>query len=116
MNLNELAVRVIAALLVKRGLGRTGADDRVGRLAKNCPVASRGDNDGIGRKGANFHAAQIHGADAAADAASIEHRGEELPMLILLDLAFGFVAPDLFVERIEKLLAGGCAGERGAVI
>ncbi len=37
-------------------------------------------------------------------------------MLVLLHLALGFVAADLFVERVEKLLAGGCSGEGGAVI
>ncbi len=37
-------------------------------------------------------------------------------MLVLLHLAFGLVAPDLLVERIKKLLAGGRSGERGAVI
>ncbi len=36
-------------------------------------------------------------------------------MLELLDLALGFVTADLLVERVEKLLAGGGAGERGAV-
>ena len=36
-------------------------------------------------------------------------------MLELADLAFGFVAAHLLVERVEKLLAGGGAGEGGAV-
>ena len=60
--------------------------------------------------------AQIHGADAAADAVSVEHGGEEFPVLVLLHLAFGFVAPHLLIERIKQLLARGRAGERGAVI
>ena len=34
----------------------------------------------------------------------------------LLDLALGLVAAHLLVERVEQLLAGGCAGERGAVV
>ncbi len=33
----------------------------------------------------------------------------------LRDFAFGFVAPHLFVERVQKLLARGGAGEGGAV-
>jgi hypothetical protein len=37
-------------------------------------------------------------------------------MLVLPDLPFGFVAPDLLVERVEELLAGGGAGEGGAVV
>ena len=35
---------------------------------------------------------------------------------VLGDLAFGFVAAHLLVERVEQLLAGGGAGEGGAVI
>ena len=37
-------------------------------------------------------------------------------MLVLLDLALGFVAPHLLIERIEKLLSGGGAGERRTVV
>ena len=33
-----------------------------------------------------------------------------------VDFAFGFVAADLLVEGVEKLLAGGGAGEGGAVV
>ena len=35
---------------------------------------------------------------------------------VLGDLAFGLVAAHLLVERVEKLLAGGGAGKRGAVV
>ena len=41
---------------------------------------------------------------------------KKFPVLVLLDLAFGFVAPHLLVERVKKLLAGGRAGECGAVV
>ena len=51
-----------------------------------------------------------------ADALGVEDGGEELPAFVLLDLAVGFVAADLLVERVEELLAGGGAGEGGAVI
>ena len=37
-------------------------------------------------------------------------------MLVLLYLAFGLVAADLLVERVEKLLAGGGSSEGGAVV
>ena len=37
-------------------------------------------------------------------------------MLVLLDLAFRFIAPHLFVQSIEKLLAGSGAGERCTVV
>ncbi len=116
MHLNEFAVGVVATLLVKRRLRRSGAHNRVRRLAKDRAVAAGGDDDGVGWEGADFHAAQIHGADAAADAVSVEHGGKKFPVLVLLYLAFGFVAADLFIERIKQLLAGGRAGERSAVV
>ena len=75
-----------------------------------------GDDDGVGREGTHFHGAQIHGANAAADAVGIEHGGEEFPVLELSNLAFGLVPAHLLVERVEKLLAGGGAGEGGAVV
>ena len=55
-------------------------------------------------------------ADAAAVALVVEDGGEELPALVLGDLALGLVAADLLVERVEQLLAGGGAGEGGAVV
>ena len=115
MDLNELAVGVIASLLIERRLRRTGADHRVRGPAENGAVAAGGDDDGVGREGANFHGAQIHGANAATDAVGIEHGGEKFPVLELADFAFGLVAAHLFVERVEKLLAGGGAGEGGAI-
>ena len=47
---------------------------------------------------------------------SVEHGGEKFPVLVLLDLAFGLVAANLLVERVEKLLAGGRSGKGGAVV
>src|SRR6266446_1609307 len=116
MNLNELAVRVVTALLIERGLCRSGAHNRVGGLAEDGANAAGCDDDGIGREGAHFHRSQIHRADAAANAVRVEHGRKKLPVLVLLYLAFGFVTADLLVESIEKLLAGGCSGERGAII
>ncbi len=55
-------------------------------------------------------------ADAAADAVLVDDGGEELPGFVLGDLAFGFVAAHLLIERVQQLLAGGGAGKRGAVV
>src|SRR5208337_2396193 len=115
VNLNELAVGVVAALLIKRGLRRPGTHHRIGGLAEDGANAARADDDGVGREGANFHRPQIHRADAAANALPVKHGREKLPVFVLLDLAFGLVAADLLVERVEKLLTGGCSGEGGAV-
>ena len=73
MNLNKLTVRVVAALLIESGLRRSGTHDRIGRLAEDGANAAGRDDDGVGREGADFHAAQIHRTDAAADTVSVEH-------------------------------------------
>ena len=83
MNLDELAIRVIAALLIKRRLRRPGADDRVRGLAKDGADAAGRDDNGVGREGLDLHRAQIHGADAAAHAIAVEHRREKFPVLVL---------------------------------
>ncbi len=64
----------------------------------------------------SLHGAEVQGADAAAGAVGVEDGGEELPAFVLGDFAFGLVAADLLVERVEELLAGGGSGEGGAVV
>src|SRR5581483_6259677 len=115
MDLNELAVRIKASLLEKRGLCGSGTDDRVGGFSKNRTDAAGSDDDGVSRKGRDFHAAQVHGADAAADAVAVEHGGEEFPGLVLGDFSFRLVAAHLLVERIQKLLARSGSGKCRAV-
>ena len=116
VDLDELAVGVVGALLVEGGLGGAGADDGVGGLAEDGSVAAGADDDGVGGEGAGLHGAEVHGADAAAGAFAVEDGGEELPAFVLGDFAFGFVAADLLVEGVEELLAGGCSGKGGAVV
>ena len=116
MDLDELAVGVVRPLLIERGLRRSGADHGIRGLAEDGADAAGGNDDRVGREGLHLHAAQVHGADATADALVIDHGGEEFPGFVLGDFAFGLVAAHLLVERIEQLLAGGGAGKRGAVV
>src|SRR6478752_2041142 len=116
MDLNELSVGVEATLLIQGRLRRSGADHGVSGLAEDRANAAGGDNDRVSREGADFHGAQVHGADPATDFLSVEHGREELPVLVFLYFSFRLVAPDLLIERIEKLLPGRCTGERGAVV
>src|SRR5271167_767188 len=115
MHLDELAIRVVRALLINSRLCRAGADHRVGALAEDGPDTAGSENDRVGREGADLHGPQVHCTDAAAELAAVEHGGEKLPAFILLHLAFGLIAADLLVERVEKLLAGGRAGKSGAM-
>src|SRR6478672_4205418 len=115
MNLNKFAVSVIAALLVKRGLRRSGADNGVGRFTKNCANDAGGHDDGVGREGANFHAAQVQSADASAHAICVKDRAQDRPMLVFGDAALCFITANLLVQRIKKLLACGSAGKCRAI-
>src|SRR6202042_2999141 len=45
----------------------------------------------------------------------VEDGGEELPAFVLFDFAFVFESPDLLIQGIQQLLAGGGSSERGAV-
>ena len=102
-------------MLVQSGLRGPRADNGVRRFTEDGSDAAGRDDDGFGGERSNFHAAQVHGADAAADVIGIENCGEEFPSFVLGNLAFGFVAAYLLIERVQKLLAGGGAGKRSAV-
>src|SRR6185503_13460022 len=115
VHLDELAIGVESALLVQSGLCGSCTDDRVGGLAKDCPVAASADDDRVSREGACLHGAKIHGGDATANALCIQNGGEKLPAFVLGDLTLRLVAANLFVQRIKELLPGGGACERGAV-
>ena len=116
MDLDEFAVGVVGALLEDGGLGGAGADDGVGALAEDGADAAGGEDDGVGGEAAQLHGAEVEGGDAAGCAFGVEHGGEELPAFVFFDFAVGFVAADLLVEGVEQLLAGGGAGEGGAVV
>src|ERR1700724_3528183 len=116
MYLYEFAVGVIASLLVESRLRGTRAAHRVGAPAKNRPHPAGRHDDRVGRKCANFHRAQIHGADPAADALRVKHRRKKFPRLVLLDLAFGLVTPHLLIKGVKKLLAGGGSGKSSAMV
>ncbi|MCU1226923.1 MAG: hypothetical protein JWQ42_5016 [Edaphobacter sp.] len=116
VDLDELAVGVEGTLLVEGRLRAAGADDGVGGFPEDGSVAAGADDDGIGGEGADLHAAEIHGSDAAAGSLGVEDGGEELPAFVLGDLALGLVAADLLVEGVEELLAGSGSSEGGAVV
>src|SRR5579872_6957812 len=116
MNLDELSIRVIASLLIQRGLRRTSAHDRVGGLSEDRANAAGRDDDRVCGESAHLHGTQIHGAYAAADLVGIEHGREKFPVLVFLDLAFGFVAAHLLIECVKKLLTGGGSRECRTVV
>ncbi len=86
-------------------LRAAGADDGVCGFAEDGSVAAGADDDGVCGERPGVHGAEIHGGDTAAGAFGVEDGGEELPAFVLGDFAFCFVAADLLVEGVEKLLA-----------
>ena len=66
MHLDEFAIGVIRALLEHGRLRGTGADHGVGALAENGADAAGGEDNRVGREGAQLHGAQIERRDAAA--------------------------------------------------
>src|SRR5258708_14039563 len=114
MDLDELAVGVVRALLEDCSLCRTGADDRVGAFAENGADSASGEDDGVGRESAEFHGAQIESGDAAGRALGIDDGREEFPSPVLLALAFRLVAAELLIARVESLLLRRCALQSGA--
>ena len=116
MHLDEFAVGVVSALLIKRCLRRAGADHGVCGFPKNRANAASRDDDCVRRKGPHFHRAQVHGANAATHTPPVEHCRQKFPMLVLLDLALGLIPAHLLIERVKQLLPRGRARECGAVI
>ena len=115
MDLDELGVAVFGPGLKRAAGGAAGAGHRHGRAAVDQAAAARGDDHGVGRKGADLHRHQVLPDAAAADAVVVEDRTEKIPELVLLDLAGHFPAADLFVQGVEQLLAGRGAGEGRAL-
>ena len=128
MDLDELAVRVAGALLVDGARGGARVDDRVRRFPEDDAASAGGKTHRLAGEGLNLHGLEVLRDDAARDVALVEHEPEEVPELPLADhpLALdgdavlvldldGLVATHLLVERVEQLLAGGGAGERGAM-
>ncbi len=115
MHLNELAIGVASALLEERRLGGAGADHGIRGVAEDSADSAGAENDGVRGERADFRGAQIHGADAARDASVVENSGEERPAFEFLHAVERFVTADLLIERVQQLLAGGGAGERGAI-
>src|ERR1700674_4266563 len=116
MNLDKFAVRVVHALLKKRGLRRASADDGIGGASENRADSASSKNYGVGGVRSHFHGTQIHGADTAAYSGFIDHGRKKGGAFVFFNFAFGFVPTDLFIESVKQLLASSGAGEGGSVI
>src|SRR2546425_4433951 len=116
VHLDEFTVGVVDALLKERGLRRARAHHGVRRAPEDRSDPARREDDSVSSVGFHFHGAEVHRADAAANASFIDYRGEKRRTFELLDLVFSFVAPHLLVQSVEELLARGCPRESRAVI
>ena len=115
MHLDELAVRVVRALLVHGARGAARVDDGVRALAEDHARAPRRQHDGGRGEGVDLHAGEIERGDAAAVARLVDDGGAELPLLELPHETGRLVAAHLLVERVDQLLPRRRAGEGGAM-
>ncbi len=116
MDLDELAVGVPRPLAIAAGRGGAGAHHGVGALPEDEAAAAGGHDHRVGAEGPDLHGAEVLGHDALAIAGVVDDRPQELPVLVLGDLAFALVAADLLVEGVDQLLAGGRAREVGPLV
>ena len=116
VDLDELAVAVVDALLVRRGGRGAVADHRLRGFSEDQSRAAGAEIHRVGAERLDVHVLEIHRDVAAADPLVVAHEAEEFPALVLLHEAFALEAPDLLVERVEQLLAGRRARERGAMV
>ena len=87
------------------------AGDGIGRAAEDCAAPAAGQDQGVGRQGADLQGGQVLADATAAAALLVEDGAEEVPMLELVHLARHFPAPHLLVQGINQLLSGGGAGK-----
>ena len=116
MDLDELRVADVCALLVDSGNSRAVADRRSRAASEHLAGAARREDDDIGGERLDLHRVHVLRDDAAADAVLVFDDADEFPELVLLDAALDFPAANLLVERVEKLLPRRRAGEAGALV
>ena len=111
VELGELAVGELGALLVGPGGGGPGAVGGHRRAAPDEAGAAGGQEHDVGAEGLDLHGADVERRDAAADALLVEYEREELPELQFSHAATAFVGADLLVDAVEELGAGRRAGK-----
>ena len=119
VDLDELTVGIPRPRLIAPAGRGARAHHRVRTLAEDHAAAAGRDDHRLRSEGANLHGADVLGDDPDAPAPRIvrlQHRPEELPVLVLVDLALRFGSANLLIQRVEQLLAGSRSGKMGALI
>src|SRR5690242_2097457 len=116
MDLYELAVRIACALLITSRGRAAGANHRIGRFAEDQTWTTARDDHRVSRKIFQLQGLKIHRDESTTDLVIVEYQRQHLPVFKLSDFAGDFVAPHLFVQRVEKLLTGRSSGKGGAVM
>jgi hypothetical protein len=102
VNLDELAVGVVRALLVADARRAARADDGVGRVLENHAGTACSDDDRLFAEGADFHRAQVLRDQPAADAVLVQNQPQELPAFVFGDAPFHFPAAHLLVKAYSS--------------
>ncbi|MNZ62537.1 hypothetical protein D3C78_806620 [compost metagenome] len=116
MNLDKLTICVIDPLLIDRAGCRPRVDYRVRCFAKNNTWATRCQNNSIRSECHYFHRTKILCCNAATNAFIIKHCSQELPSLIFGNQTFRFITTNLFIKRIQQLLARCSTSKRSTMM
>src|SRR5262249_32196130 len=116
MNLNELTIRILRALLITRRDGAAGTDHRVRRFTEDQTRTTSGDNHSVSGKRLELECLQVHRDQSTTNLMIVEHQRHHFPVFKLSDFTADFVSANLFVESVEKLLARRRTGKGSAVM
>ncbi len=116
VNLDELAVGIVGALLKQGRLGGAVQATELVLLPKRAPlppVAMMMASAEKERSSMERRSRAVMPRATPLESSTAERNSHPS---YFFDLAVGLIAANLFVERVEKLLAGGGAGESGAMV
>ena len=116
MNLQELGVAELSALLVHSGDGGAVADRGCRAAAIYLARAARREDDCVSRERDDLVGVHVLRDDTAADTLLVADDLDELPELVLLHAALDFPATNLLVERVQELLTRRGAREDRALV
>ena len=116
MNLNELRVADMCALLIGGGNRRAVADRRCRAAAEHLAGAARSEHDHVSRECLDLIRVHVLCNNAADDAVLVLDRTDVFPELILRDLALDLPTTHLLIQCVEELLAGRRASKHGALV
>jgi hypothetical protein len=116
MNLNELRVSNLCALLINCRNCRTITNSGSGATAKYLTRATGCKNNNISLESLDFHGVHALSNDTTANTVLILEDLYEFPELVLGYATLNFPATNLLVKSIEELLTSGGTGKASTLV